>query len=107
MGGVATGLERIEQGQTRTGGQLQGEASQAEAFSAEVRLVGVPHVNCQSRQVPGWHRTLTLMPAATTCMGLYQSIWEYDAKTLARDLSAHLACGTGTGAAFWLLTTIR
>ena len=47
------------------------------------------------------------MPAATTCMGLYQPIWEYDAKTLARDPSAHLACGTGTGAAFWLLTKIR
>jgi hypothetical protein len=35
--------------------------------------------------------------------GLYKPIWEYDAKTLADDLSAHLAYGTGTGAAFWLL----
>lgn len=35
--------------------------------------------------------------------GLYKPIWEYDAKTLADDLSAHLAYGTGTGTAFWLL----
>jgi uncharacterized membrane protein YagU involved in acid resistance len=42
------------------------------------------------------------LPAA----GLYQPIWEYDAKTLAWDLSAHLAYGAGTGTAFWLLTRI-
>lgn len=35
--------------------------------------------------------------------GLYQPIWEYDAKTLAWDLGAHLAYGVGTAAAFWLL----
>jgi hypothetical protein len=35
--------------------------------------------------------------------GLYKPIWEYDAKTLAEDLSAHLAYGAGTGTAFWLL----
>ena len=40
-----------------------------------------------------------VLPAA----GLYKPIWEYDAKTLAKDLSAHLAYGAGTGAAFWLL----
>jgi len=39
--------------------------------------------------------------------GLYKPIWEYDAKTLAWDLSGHLAYGAGTGAAFWLLTGIR
>jgi hypothetical protein len=39
--------------------------------------------------------------------GLYQPIWKYDATTLARDLSAHLAYGTGTGAAFWLLARTR
>jgi hypothetical protein len=38
--------------------------------------------------------------------GLYKPIWEYDAKTLAYDLSAHLAYGAGTGAAFWLFTKI-
>src|SRR5262249_35062064 len=36
--------------------------------------------------------------------GLYQPIWEYDAKTLAWDLGAHLAYGAGTGTTFWLLT---
>ena len=40
------------------------------------------------------------LPAA----GLYQPIWEYDAKTLAWDLGAHLAYGAGTGTAFGLLT---
>ena len=35
--------------------------------------------------------------------GLYKPIWEYDAKTLAWDLSGHLAYGTGTGVTFWLL----
>jgi hypothetical protein len=38
--------------------------------------------------------------------GLYQPIWKYDAKTLAWDLSGHLAYGTGTAATFWLLTKI-
>jgi len=38
--------------------------------------------------------------------GLYQPIWEYDAKALAWDLSAHLAFGAGTGTTFWLLTRI-
>jgi hypothetical protein len=42
------------------------------------------------------------LPAAR----LYKPIWEYDAKTLAVDLSAHVAYGAGTGTAFWLLTTI-
>ncbi len=35
--------------------------------------------------------------------GLYKPIFEYDAKTLAWDLSGHLAYGAGTGVAFWLL----
>ena len=42
------------------------------------------------------------LPAA----GLYQPIWQYDAKTLAWDLSAHLAYGAGTGTTFWLLSRI-
>ena len=41
----------------------------------------------------------TALPVA----GLYKPIWEYDAKTLAWDLGAHLAYGAGTGTAFWLL----
>ena len=35
---------------------------------------------------------------------LYKPIWEYDRKTLAKDLSAHLAYGLATAAAFRLLT---
>ena len=34
---------------------------------------------------------------------IYKPIWEYDAKTLAADLSGHLAYGAGTGVTFWLL----
>ena len=36
--------------------------------------------------------------------GLYKPIWDYDAKTLAWDLTGHLAYGAGTGVTFWLLT---
>ncbi len=39
--------------------------------------------------------------------GLYRPIWEYDTKTLAKDLGAHLAYGAGTGATFWLLAGAR
>jgi hypothetical protein len=46
-----------------------------------------------------WATDYIVLPEA----GLYKPIWEYDAKTLANDLSAHLAYGAGTGAAFWLL----
>jgi hypothetical protein len=42
------------------------------------------------------------LPAA----GLYKPILEYDAKTLAWDLSGHLAFGAGTAATFWLLIRI-
>ena len=50
-----------------------------------------------------WVSGYLILPAG----GLYQPIWEYDAKTLATDLSAHLAYGAGTGAAFSLLVKIR
>jgi hypothetical protein len=46
-----------------------------------------------------WASSYVVLPEA----GLYKPIWEYDAKTLARDLTAHLGFGAGTGAAFWLL----
>jgi hypothetical protein len=36
--------------------------------------------------------------------GVYEPIWKYDAKTLGKDLSAHLIFGTATAAAFALLT---
>ena len=35
---------------------------------------------------------------------LYKPIWEYDGKTLAKDLIAYLTFGLGTGAAFRLLS---
>jgi hypothetical protein len=38
--------------------------------------------------------------------GLYKPIWQYGTKTVAWDLGAHLAYGTGTGIMFWLLATI-
>ena len=37
-------------------------------------------------------------------LGVYEEIWNYDLETLAKDLSAHLAFGTATAAAFRLLT---
>jgi hypothetical protein len=37
-------------------------------------------------------------------LGVYEEIWNYDLDTLAKDLSAHLAFGTATAAAFRLLT---
>ena len=46
-----------------------------------------------------WVSDYLTLPAA----GLYKPIWEYDSKTLAKDLAGHLAYGAGTGAAFWLL----
>jgi len=38
---------------------------------------------------------------------LYKPIWEYDATTLAKDLSAHMAFGLGTAGAFRLLGAAR
>jgi hypothetical protein len=49
-----------------------------------------------------WAASYVILPAA----GIYKPIWEYDAKTLARDLSGHLAYGAGTGAAFWLFARL-
>jgi hypothetical protein len=47
-----------------------------------------------------WASGYVVMPLA----GLYEPIWKYDRKTLGEDLTAHLAYGTGTGLAFWLLS---
>jgi hypothetical protein len=52
---------------------------------------------------PQVSRTRTGAGVPASPAGLYKPIWEYDAKTLAVDLSAHLAYGAGTGTAFWLL----
>ena len=46
-----------------------------------------------------WASSYVTLPV----LGLYKPIWQYDFKTLARDLSAHLAYGLGTAAAFFLL----
>ena len=49
-----------------------------------------------------WCGDYLILPEA----GIYKPIWQYDAKTLAADLSGHLAYGAGTGAAFWVLARI-
>jgi hypothetical protein len=38
---------------------------------------------------------------------VYQPIWHYDARTLAKDLSAHMVYGTAASAVFWALTDLR
>jgi hypothetical protein len=48
-----------------------------------------------------WATGYALLPEG----GLYKPIWEYNLPTLAEDLGAHLACGAGTGTAFWLLAS--
>ena len=48
-----------------------------------------------------WAAGYVVLPAAK----LYQPIWEYDRKTLAKDLSAHLVFGLGTATALRLLST--
>jgi hypothetical protein len=46
-----------------------------------------------------WANSYAVLPVA----GLYKPIWEYDAKTLWKDLSAHLAYGAATSATFRVL----
>jgi hypothetical protein len=45
-----------------------------------------------------WATSYVVLPAA----GLYKPIWEYDARVLAKDLSAHLVYGLTTAAVFRL-----
>lgn len=47
-----------------------------------------------------WAGDYVILPAAK----LYKPIWEYDAKTLANDLSAHLVYGLGTATALQMLS---
>ena len=47
-----------------------------------------------------WAAGYAVLPVAK----LYKPIWEYDMKTLAKDLSAHLVYGVGTATAFELLS---
>ena len=49
-----------------------------------------------------WASSYVVLPA----FGLYKPIWEYDTKTLAGDLTAHLGYGAGTGTTFWLITKV-
>ena len=50
-----------------------------------------------------WASGYVVLPA----FGVYKQIWEYDAETLLKDLSAHLVFGTVTAATFELLTAHR
>jgi hypothetical protein len=47
-----------------------------------------------------WLSSYAILPL----LKVYQPIWEYDTRTLADDLSAHLVFGITTGAAFAALT---
>jgi len=47
-----------------------------------------------------WASGYVILPAAK----LYQPIWEYDRKTLAKDLSAHLVYGLATAGALQLIS---
>ena len=49
-----------------------------------------------------WAVDYAVLPAAM----LYKPIWEYDRKTLASDLSAHLLYGTVTAATLRLLSLL-
>jgi hypothetical protein len=48
-----------------------------------------------------WASGYVVLPLA----GLYEPIWKYDAKTLAKDLSAHLVYGLTTAGALRLLSS--
>ena len=50
-----------------------------------------------------WLAGYALLPLA----GVYKPIWEYDARTLGDDLSAHLVFGATTSAVFAALTRER
>ena len=47
-----------------------------------------------------WLASYAILPLAK----VYKPIWEYDARTLGDDLSAHLVFGTATSAVFAALT---
>ena len=49
-----------------------------------------------------WLSSYVVLPLA----GVYKPIWDYDARTLGQDLSAHLVFGTATGAAFAVLSKV-
>jgi hypothetical protein len=47
-----------------------------------------------------WLSSYAVLPLA----GVYEPIWKYDARTLAKDLSAHVVYGAATSAAFAAVT---
>jgi hypothetical protein len=49
-----------------------------------------------------WASGYVALPEA----GLYKPLWDYGPQTLAKDLTAHLGYGAGTGTAFWLLSKV-
>jgi uncharacterized membrane protein YagU involved in acid resistance len=49
-----------------------------------------------------WLAGYVILPMAK----LYKPIWEYDRKTLAKDLSAHIVYGAATAATFAALTSL-
>lgn len=49
-----------------------------------------------------WGSSYVVLPLAK----IYKPIWEYDAKSLAKDLSAHLVYGLTTAISFRILTSI-
>ena len=49
-----------------------------------------------------WASSYVVLPAA----GLYKPIWQYDARTLARDLSAHVAFGMGSAVSFAAMSLV-
>jgi hypothetical protein len=50
-----------------------------------------------------WATGYAVLPATK----LYKPIWEYDAKTLAKDFSAHLVYGVTSAVAYKLLAAVR
>ncbi|HEX3613213.1 MAG TPA: hypothetical protein VHU88_16105 [Sporichthyaceae bacterium] len=65
----------------------------------------------EARADPPWLRAAALGPTAwlgsyalLPLAKVYQPIWKYDARTLGKDLSAHLVFGAATGTAFAALT---
>jgi hypothetical protein len=64
----------------------RGEASQAEAFSAEVGLVGVPHVNRQSRHA------VRITPTRGGGAGLSQREEALEPQRPLEDLGTHPRC---------------
>lgn len=66
----------------------------AESLRRQRVIYGLPFA------VNVWAGGYVVLPAAK----LYEPIWKYDAKTLAKDLSAHVVYGLTTAAALRLLT---